>query len=77
MSEKNPGGADYIPTSTVVQCLVCDAYVALAGEGTATVVMRRHLDQNVPATKDRADRICPGSRTVAFRHVGETTKEEA
>ena len=77
MSKTNPGGHDYVPTSTIVQCRTCDAYVALAGEGTATVVLRRHLDQNTPNTLPRAERICPGSRTTAFRRIGEptTTKE--
>lgn len=72
MSEKNPGGSDYIPTSTVVQCRTCDAYVALAGEGTATVVLRRHLDPNTPPTMDRAKRVCPASRTEGYRRIGET-----
>jgi hypothetical protein len=73
MSRANPGGHDYIPTSTIVQCLTCDAYVALAGEA----VLRRHLDQNRPFGLPRAERICPGSRTTQFRHIGSPTTKES
>jgi hypothetical protein len=75
MSKTNPGGRDYVPTSTVVQCLACDAYVALAG--TTEPVLRRHLDPNTDSGLPRAQRVCPGSRTTQFRHIGSPTTKES
>lgn len=63
MSKTNPGGHDYVPTSTVVLCNGCDAPVTLL-KGD---VLRKHLDQGIDSSKPRPERICRCSGTGDWR----------
>lgn len=65
MSKTNPGGHDYVPTSHIVQCDGCEAYVTLLQDG----VLRKHLDPDKPAHLSRVERICPNSATELYREV--------
>jgi hypothetical protein len=63
MSEKNRGGHDYVPTSTVVQCTVCEAATTLLPGD----IIRKHLNPALGTHLERRDRICTGSRTDQWR----------
>lgn len=65
MSKTNPGGRDYVPTSQIVQCDGCEAYVSLLQNGT----LRKHLDPDKPRSLSRVERICPNSGTELYRLV--------
>lgn len=63
MSTSEPGGRDHVPTSTIVQCDHCEAYVSLLVDG----VMRKHLDPSKQPPLPRTERICPNSNTDLYR----------
>jgi len=65
MSSADPGGVDHVPTSTLVQCDDCEAYVTLLPGD----ILRRHLDPAKGPEFDRRDRVCPGSRQQRWRVV--------
>lgn len=63
MSANNRGGADYVPTSTVVACDLCGAVTTLLPGD----IIRKHLNPALGPHLERRDRICPGSRTDQWR----------